>query len=270
MFRSRLHAPIVLTHGLFGFSRIGYGRVTLVRYFRGVPEMLRAAGNRVYVARVHPTAGVERRARKLAERIETAFGDEPVHLIGHSLGGLDARQLAANPKWAGRILSVTTIGSPHLGSPLAELALRKLGSIYRFLERLDWDHQGFYDHLPERARAWNETTIIPDAIPCFHITGAPEGTLSWPLRKTGQLLSDLCGPNDGLVPHESARAFGTPLDTWPADHFHQMNWMTNARQSAAILAGYGRIVTRLAELGFGEEAAAAASASPRSPEPALL
>ena len=60
----RLRSPIVLAHGLFGFSRIGLGPVTLTTYFRGIPEYLRAAGNRVLVTRVHPTAGVEFRARQ--------------------------------------------------------------------------------------------------------------------------------------------------------------------------------------------------------------
>jgi triacylglycerol lipase len=95
----RLQAPIVLAHGLFGFRRIGLGPVTLAWYFRGIPAILQAAGNRVLVTRVHPTAGVSRRARKLGEQILEAFPDEPVHLIGHSMGGLDARELIADPAW---------------------------------------------------------------------------------------------------------------------------------------------------------------------------
>src|SRR5262245_18864315 len=54
---ARLDAPIVLAHGLAGFSRIGMGRLTLTTYFRGVPEALLAAGNRVLVTRVAPIAG---------------------------------------------------------------------------------------------------------------------------------------------------------------------------------------------------------------------
>ena len=34
----RLHAPIVLAHGLFGFDQIALGRLTLATYFRGIPE----------------------------------------------------------------------------------------------------------------------------------------------------------------------------------------------------------------------------------------
>ena len=86
----RLNAPIVLAHGLFGFTRIGLGRITLTPYFRSIPELLRGAGNRVLVTRVPSIAGVEHRAGRLGEQIFKAFPDEPVHLIGHSMGGLDA------------------------------------------------------------------------------------------------------------------------------------------------------------------------------------
>src|SRR5438067_1476340 len=101
---ARLDAPIVLAHGLGGFSRIGVGRLTLTTYFRGLPEALEASANRVLVTRVPPIAGVEKRARRLGEQILGAFGEQPVHLIGHSMGGLDARQLLADPEWHHRIL----------------------------------------------------------------------------------------------------------------------------------------------------------------------
>ena len=66
---TRLDAPIVLAHGLFGFDRIGVGRLTLAKYFRGLPDYLRAGGNRVLVTQVPPIAGIERRARALGDQI---------------------------------------------------------------------------------------------------------------------------------------------------------------------------------------------------------
>lgn len=141
----QLDAPIVLAHGLFGFTRIGLGPVTLTAYFRGIPEALQAVGNRVLVTRVQPVAGVEHRARRLGDQIVQAFGDEPVHLIGHSMGGLDARRLAADESWRERILSITTIGTPHLGSSLADFAKLRVGRVFRLLEALKIDTQGCLD-----------------------------------------------------------------------------------------------------------------------------
>ena len=96
-----LDAPIVLAHGLFGFDRIGVGPVTVANYFRSLPRYLEAAGNRVLVSQVPPIAGIERRSRVLGRRIAEAFGGEPVHLIGHSMGGLDARVLLARTRGMG-------------------------------------------------------------------------------------------------------------------------------------------------------------------------
>ena len=47
-----------------------------------------------------------------------------------------------------RVLSLTTVGSPHLGSSLAEQAKRRLDPFYRLLRTVGWDHQGVLDILP--------------------------------------------------------------------------------------------------------------------------
>ena len=117
---------------------------------------MEAAGNRVLVTRVQPIAGVERRARRLGEQIVRAFGDEPVHLIGHSMGGLDARRLLADESWQERILSLTTIGTPHLGSSLADFAKLRVGRVYRLLEALKIDPQGCLDVTRKAARRFHE------------------------------------------------------------------------------------------------------------------
>jgi triacylglycerol lipase len=223
----RLQAPIVLAHGLFGFRRIGLGPVTLAWYFRGIPAILQGAGNRVLVTRVHPTAGVARRARKLGEQILEAFPDEPVHLIGHSMGGLDARELISDPAWAGRVLSLTTIATPHLGSGIADFAKLRVGRIYNLLEKLGIEHRGFLDVTPGAAAEFNRQTPVPDWLPFFSVAGdPPRDEVCWPLRRLHQALEEMEGPNDGLVSVKSATAFGQPLPNWPVDHLRQMNWLS--------------------------------------------
>ena len=142
---ARLGEPIVLAHGLFGFARIGVGRLTFTSYFRGIPEALTEAGNRVLVTRVPAIGSVDARAARLAEQILEAFPDEPVHLIGHSMGGLDARRLLADPSWRKRVLTLTTVGTPHLGSALADFAKLRVGRVYRLMAAL-----GVEPRLPRR------------------------------------------------------------------------------------------------------------------------
>lgn len=252
-----LQAPIVLAHGLFGFNQINVGPWTLAAYFRGIPEFLRAVGNRVLVARVHPTAGIDRRARKLGDRIEAAFGNEPVHIVGHSMGGLDARHLLVDPAWRGRILSLTTIGTPHLGSSLADLAHSRLWRIYRFLETTGWDHGGFHDVRPEAAIEWHDDNPPPDNVPCFSIAGEPPSdSICRPLRLPHRIMSDYEGPNDGLVSTISAEAFGERLPAWPLDHLRQMNWLNgpqHGQPEATIRVVYGEVLENLARQGFTAE-----------------
>ena len=247
---------LYLAHGLFGFTRIGLGPVTLTAYFRGIPEALQGVGNRVLVTRVQPIAGVEQRARRLGEQIVQAFGDEPVHLIGHSMGGLDARRLLADQSWHDRILSITTIGTPHLGSSLADFAKLRVGRVFRLLEALKIDTQGCLDVTRKAARRFNERFAPPANIPCFSVAGDPLAhDVCWPLRRLHAVLSEIEGPNDGLVSVESANAFGRPLPRWPVDHLRQMNWLVKAVHGPVgrpPLELHAEIVEHLASLGFGK------------------
>jgi triacylglycerol lipase len=269
----RLKAPIVLAHGLFGFDQIVLGGLTIAAYFRGIPEWLRAAGNRVLVTKVPPIAGIEARARRLGEQIAAAFPDEPVHVIGHSMGGLDARVLLAEPEWTGRVLSLTTIGTPHLGSSIADFAQLKVGRVYRLLTVFGIDHRGFLDVTRSKATEFHGNVPAPEGLPCFSIAGNPMvEEVCWPLQRLHLMLSELEGPNDGLVSVDSALAFGTPLPHWPVDHFRQMNWMAPEPDGKVNGTGnpvefYAQAVTNLARLGFaaddaGNDDAAAAATVP--------
>lgn len=126
---------VYFTPGMFGF-----GRLASYDYFvhveRALSERLRAAGDQVEtrVVEVAPTESIRRRAVRLAEAVASTCEDPnpdagPIHLIGHSTGGLDAR-LAASPgvslpvpartlAWRSRLASITTINAPHFGTPLA-------------------------------------------------------------------------------------------------------------------------------------------------------
>lgn len=252
---ARLNAPIVLAHGLFGFSRIGVGKLTLAAYFRGIPEALRAAGNRVLVTRVPAIAGVKDRAQRLGHQIHREFGDEPVHVFGHSMGGLDARCLMADAAWARRVLSLTTIGTPHLGTSLADFAKMRVGRLFRLLSALGIDPQGCLDVTRSAARQFHRRHPAPAGVHCFSVAGDPlMDSVCWPLQRTHYALAELEGPNDGLVPVDSAIAFGTALPSWPVDHLRQMNWLAPgepAPASSSPITLYAELVEHLASLGFG-------------------
>ena len=124
---------------MFGFGQLGgFG------YFAHLREALRARfvelGHEavVHVVDVPPTASIRRRAARLTEAVaESAQEGDAVHLVGHSTGGLDAR-LAASPSarllvdarargWLHSLRSVTTLNTPHYGTPLASFFATKSG-----------------------------------------------------------------------------------------------------------------------------------------------
>src|SRR5438034_9753320 len=104
----QLRSPVVLVHGLFGFDRLKIAGLTLAHYFAGIPDLLRAAGNRVLVPALSPTGGVAVRAQQLKDFLARQAPGEPVHLLAHSMGGLDARYMISCLDAKERVLTVTT------------------------------------------------------------------------------------------------------------------------------------------------------------------
>jgi hypothetical protein len=126
---------VYLIPGMFGFAKLaGYD------YFEHVERLLSArfeAEGLRYVLEIvptPPTASIRRRAGVVAATIARTCGDDdgPIHLVGHSTGGLDARLLASptvdlaltgdtGPQvWAPRLRTVVTMNTPHYGTPLAQ------------------------------------------------------------------------------------------------------------------------------------------------------
>jgi triacylglycerol lipase len=130
---------VILIPGFFAFSGLGD-----LRYWSGVDDELERAfgefGLDVDVIEIEslPTASIVFRAAKVVEAIAAVASrdDGPIHLIGHSTGGLDAR-VAITPHAAlptavevdvhQRVASIVTVATPHRGAPLASLFGSVLG-----------------------------------------------------------------------------------------------------------------------------------------------
>src|SRR5262249_8804056 len=90
--------PIVLVHGILGFNKLTLGGLKLAEYFRLIPETLRAGGHVVpEPPRLNPAGSVAERAEDLKNYVEsqTELAGKKVHIIAHSMGGLDSRFMIA-------------------------------------------------------------------------------------------------------------------------------------------------------------------------------
>src|SRR5262245_8796090 len=158
----KLRTPIVLVHGLFGFDRLTVAGLTVANYFPGIVECLQAAGNRVLVPTLSPTGGVADRARQLKTYIDRESPTEPVHLLAHSMGGLDARYMVSKLGMANRVLTLTTLGTPHQGSAFADWGVERLERLVRpVFDFLSIPSQAFYDVTTANCKRFN--LEVPDA-----------------------------------------------------------------------------------------------------------
>jgi triacylglycerol lipase len=218
-------APIVLVHGLLGFDRISVGRLELKRYFPGIDAQLEAAGHRVCTARLSRTRGVAARAQELRQFILRRYPNEPVHIFGHSMGGLDARFMISKLDMGDRVLSLTTIGTPHRGCSFAEWGIRSLGWFLKpILRLLRISSDAFYDLTPEFCRRFNEAVPDVPGVRYLSVAGECDESLLGPIfRLPSRIVRNIEGPNDGIVSVASA-AYGEHCEIWHADHLNLVNW----------------------------------------------
>lgn len=231
---ARTRHPIVLVHGLFGFDRIGVGRATS-DYFRGVRVHLEALGNEVFVVRLPPRASIAERAASLTEQVERLRARR-VNLLAHSMGGLDARYAISRLGLSSRVASLTTIGTPHRGTPIAD-------GVGPLLARLGV--AGALDVGTRRMSAFNRDVPDVDGIDYLCVVAAAERALARasPLAWPGLWL--LGSASDGLVPSAS-QSWGVVLDEVRADHWAQIGW---SRHFDA-LGFYERILIELSSRGL--------------------
>jgi triacylglycerol lipase len=248
--------PIVLAHGIARFDilrekideRLNLPPTQLgdeLQYFRNVRTYLEANGFREIVnTNVNFAGTVGQRARELKQQIDALLpGAEKVHIIAHSMGGLDARLMIAEMGMADRVASLTTIGTPHLGTSLADHAIDHGGSIWidLLLQAVRLDLQGFNDLRIDSCAAFNERLRDAEAknnvVYQTYSSFEAFDDMFVPLMPSWRHIFRHEGDNDGLVPVSSQKwrseiiaSDGTPKQIgqfefpFPADHLNQCGW----------------------------------------------
>jgi triacylglycerol lipase len=218
----RLRLPVVLVHGLCGFLAPGVGVRQRFSYFPNLVDPWRRAGNRVFIPQLDPMGGVVQRAGELAAFLERVSPHEPVHLLAHSMGGLDGRHLIGPLGYAHRVASLTTLGTPHRGSSFMDWGFRHFAPwITRGCRVLRWSTDGMRSVT---TTACAQLPAPPPSVRCFSVAGVACGVwLSAEWRFSHRIVANAEGPNDGLVALTSAH-FGEVNRVWPAAHMDLVNW----------------------------------------------
>src|SRR5262249_6473159 len=176
---------------------------------------------------------------------------EPVHLIAHSMGGLDARFLISRLNMAERVLTLTTLGTPHRGSTFADWGVSRLAFFLQpFLDLFGISSQAFFDLTTTSCQVFNEQTPDAPGVRYYSVAGqfeaswlTPEWMLSYGILRGAE------GANDGLVSVTSA-SYGEHCDVWDGDHASLINWPNPVRMARGQwrdrVSDYNALVARLA------------------------
>ena len=245
-----MRRPVILAHGIAPFDALW--RPVLrpgVRkhlsphdkfdYFAGIASYLQAHGYSVYSPRVPWAATASERAAVLRARIgeiRVRTGADKVHIIAHSMGGLDARHLIVDFDMADRVATLTTVGTPHRGTSFANVGLAKMDWLIGAAQVCGFDLAGFRNFSTEAAAAFNDRALDAEAQnPVHYATYAAQqdyAQVLTPLKLSWRIIAKREGPNDGLVAVTSAAWTDRLKDkvvrqeTFPvlADHLNELAW----------------------------------------------
>ncbi len=250
----QLQNPIILIHGLGAKSTYGP-----FEYFYGLSKLLKSSGNRILIANLTAWQTIEHRAQQLKTQIENAFPEGRVNLLGHSMGGLDARYMISQLGMAHRVASLTTMGTPHRGTTAGDLALGILPhSIFsaadRFLRHLDSSSLALKQITRQYCEGEFATLAVNQpGVAYFSATTAianPAIRNSLPIFwLSHRILSKIEGDNVGFVSVESAQ-WGEHICTFAGDHYAQIGQFLGRARGMDYIKFYHQIFEKLKKEGM--------------------
>ncbi len=237
--------PIILIPGIARFDVLTNGVLKIdndarddhLHYFRNIRTHLQSNGFLVHHAKVDWAGSLVKRGKDLERELVSVLGQfqaDKVHIIGHSMGGLDPRRMLYDFRGDGlpdKVATVTTIGSPHHGSAFADYLVDRLDGHNRYVEALGFSIAGLRDLTLSATQAMNlefegwEGT--QDTVRFRTYAGKQEPLhIFSPLKFSWSVIHSEEGENDGFVSVSSAKwkdeYFVEPV--LDADHLNQVGW----------------------------------------------
>ncbi len=254
--------PILLVHGIMLKDFFGF------RAFGRIEHMLRQEGYDVYTSQIDGFGISKTNAVQLRYEISDILkktGKDQINLIAHSKGGLDSIEMIHMYHMEDQIASLTTLCTPHRGSPIATniLALPKwMLAIVDF--SLNTCYRIFGDQMPNAYEVCKELALddyipmetmkLSEKIYCQSYSTTLEKSrddfiMGIPLKFSHYFEKK---KSDGLVSSESSR-FGYYRGSCTEDsvsHSEIVDFMVKRKKREKIYGFYKILCEDLAKKGF--------------------
>ena len=257
--------PIVLVHGL------AMKDTFFMKSWGKIDRILRVQGHTVYKSNVDAFGSVETNAYQLKEEINAILSEtaaEKVNIIAHSKGGLDAKYMIQEFGMADRVASLTTLCTPHRGSPVASFIMRFpkiavkyvafwVNTVYRILGDRQPDSFKACEELKRTESVETETLNLAEGILCQSFSasirkgkGKCDFVMTIPHMFSRFIEKDCI--TDGMVPQDSAifgQYRGDCLDD-SVSHTEIVDFMVMGRKRDKIFAFYSALCEELVHAGL--------------------
>lgn len=254
--------PVILAHGII------LKDIKFFKAFGRIEKELKNRGYSVYTATTDGFGTIENNAEQLKEFILNVLKKEnvqKVNIIAHSKGGLDAKYMIQNLDTEDCVASLTTLCSPHKGSPIASFILKFPKFIVKFIAFwINLIYKIFGDKKPDaltvckqlKNNSITDNTLLnfSENVYCQSYSttlkkSRDDFIMGIPLKFYKHLENS---SSDGLVSTDSAK-FGIYRGDCIDDsisHSQIVDFMAGKRKKEKIYSFYNNLCNDLAEMGF--------------------
>jgi triacylglycerol lipase len=255
--------PVLLCHG-FG----ALGNVAKKGLLHEIAMMFRARGILAYAPNIMPYGRIETRSqawKKIIDQIIEHTGSARLHVIAHSMGGLDMRHAIHHLGAHAQVSSLTTVSTPHRGTSLATYMLNAPDTLLSNMADLtNWFGNNVYPDNPsdvlgaleQLSPEFVEQQFNPDCpnhpdvlyqsvtASCGKGTDTPINRL---LSHFNKHVYEQQGVNDGYVPVTSAR-WGKVIGNTTLSHAEQIKISLAAKKEEQWQELWLQIARQLSQL----------------------
>ena len=252
--------PVILVHGII---------LKDIRFFKSFGKIEKNLKKNGYCVSTAPTDGfgtIENNAAQLKQYVQKILEEEhagKVNLVAHSKGGLDSIYMMQSLGMEDKVASLTTLCTPHLGSPVASYILRYPRWILKFIAFwINLWYRIFGDKHPDclqvckqlQQRDEAEMIGFSDKVYCQSYSttlkrGRDDFVMGIPYFFSKRLEKK---DTDGLVSVDSSK-FGHYRGNCVDDsvsHSEIAGFMMKRKKKERIIGFYLQLLNELAEAGF--------------------